>query len=212
VSPAARWGGLAAAAAAAFLLLSALAAMTGPLPGDAAVRALVQALVTPTVQDVARWVNLGGSWHALAPAAGLLLLLSREARRRWWLWALALVAAPAVEGVWKDLVARPRPHASSFGFPSGHATAAAALGVILLYAATRVRTGPAAGPLLLVAGVTGPLAVGAARLVLDAHWLSDVVGGWLLGAAVAAGAAWWDARGPAPGPGPVAAAPDLGLR
>ena len=53
------------------------------------------------------------------------------------------------------------------------------------------RAGRAAvGAVVVVALGVG---VGAARLALDAHWVSDVVGGWALGAACAAGAAWWDA-------------------
>ena len=36
--------------------------------------------------------------------------------------------------------------------------------------------------------------VGLARLVLHAHWPSDVLGGLLLGSSCAAFGAWWDAR------------------
>jgi undecaprenyl-diphosphatase len=201
-APARAWGRLAVGTAVVFLLLS-LAATAGPLPGDVAVREQVRALAGPAAEAVARWVNLGGSWPALAPAALLLLAVSSDARRRWWLWAAVLLIAPMIEGSWKALVARPRPHAGSFGFPSGHATATAALGVILLYVASRARAGHGARPVLLVLGVAVPLAVGGARLVLDAHWLSDVVGGWLLGGACAAAGAWWDARQAGPGPLPL---------
>ena len=40
------------------------------------------------------------------------------------------------------------------------------------------------------------LAVGLSRMVLDAHWPLDIVAGFALGAAGAAGAAWWDASHP----------------
>jgi undecaprenyl-diphosphatase len=94
------------------------------------------------------------------------------------------------------VVGRPRPQGPAFGFPSGHVTAVAAFGVILLYVATRARVRGGVCTALVALAIVGPVAVGAARLLLDAHWLSDVVGGGLLGASCATAAAWWDASHP----------------
>jgi undecaprenyl-diphosphatase len=72
-------------------------------------------------------------------------------------------------------------------FPSGHALGTSA--VALSGAWVAVRAGLAPPRVALPAAVILPLTSGLARLHEDKHWVSDVVGGWLLGLAVAAGAA-----------------------
>jgi membrane-associated phospholipid phosphatase len=47
----------------------------------------------------------------------------------------AILVASLLEPVLKEVVARPRPESPAFGFPSGHATAAAAYFGALVYAA-----------------------------------------------------------------------------
>ena len=60
---------------------------------------------------------------------------------------------------------------------------------------------PRAARLAIVAGLgLLTLAMGLSRMVLDAHWPLDVVAGFALGAAGAAGAAWWDASHPPASP------------
>ena len=189
----ARWRALCLGALALFLILSAGAAL-GTLPGDVAVRALVRAHLGSEAGPLFHGVNRGGTWLVLLPATALLFALSAHARRRWWLWCAVLVLAPVIEDGWKVLVGRTRPEGPAFGFPSGHATAAAAYVVSALYLLGRAPLGRG-GRVLVGAVVVVALGVGvgAARLALDAHWVSDIVGGWALGAACAAGAAWWDA-------------------
>lgn len=190
---AARWRALCLGALALFLVLSAGAAH-GTLPGDVAVRALAQTYLGSEAGPLFHRVNLGGTWLVLLPATALLFALSSHARRRWWLWCAVLVIAPNIENGWKVLVGRTRPAGPAFGFPSGHATATAAFVVAALYLLGRAPLGRGARLVLgTVIVVTLGVGVGAARLALDAHWVSDVIGGWALGAACAAGAAWWDA-------------------
>ena len=69
----------------------------------------------------------------------------------------------------------------SFSFPSGHATLAAAFYGFLAYAI--VRDAPARGQRAGVAGALLMLvvAIGLSRMYLGVHFLSDVLGGYLLG-------------------------------
>ncbi|HYS37292.1 MAG TPA: phosphatase PAP2 family protein [Pseudonocardiaceae bacterium] len=105
--------------------------------------------------------------------------------------AVAVVVARLVElGIEtavKALVNRSRPvfshpvaTAGGGSFPSGHTAGSAVLyGILVLLLVRRL--------VVTIAATVFVLAVGASRVVLGVHYLSDVVGGLALGLAVAAG-------------------------
>ncbi len=163
---------------AAFLALAAAVLLTGVLPGDEWVRQTVLAHAAPPVVEAMRWINLVGTWRVLLPVALGLLLFPRT-RRRWWLWLLVLLLASGLEFLLKPVIGRPRPESPAFGFPSGHATAAAAYLTALAYAAGDLP--PLGRRLVRVAAACLIVGVGLARIVLHAHWPSDVLGGMALG-------------------------------
>jgi membrane-associated phospholipid phosphatase len=186
------WG-LVAVVAASVVVVSALLAAAGVLPGENAVRAAVRGVSSPELRSLARKIRPLGTWWGIVPGVLLLLAASSHARRRWWLWSLTLVLAPLAGEALQELVGRLRPRGLALGFPSGHATAMAAFAVATIYLAGRSGLGRAARTAIGIAVVTLTLAIGISRIVLDAHWPLDVVAGFALGAAGAAAAAWWDA-------------------
>ncbi|MFT9670661.1 phosphatase PAP2 family protein [Streptomyces rhizosphaericola] len=117
-----------------------------------------------------------------------------------WVAAASLFGSLLQQGV-KAAVDRDRPHwpepvdtAHFAAFPSGHAMTAAVSCGLLLWLLRLYGAGPAlwAGAVAVAAvSVTG---VAVTRLYLGVHWLTDVVGGVLLGVAVVAfaiaGYAW----------------------
>ncbi len=121
------------------------------------------------------------------------------------LWAAITVALGwGLGNVVKQLVARARPvvenavdHAPGYSFPSGHATnttVASIVLLVLLWPLLRHR-GRTVAVVLVVALV---LLIGLDRVMLGVHYPSDVLGGYLLGAAVALGSALgYLGRGPA---------------
>ena len=202
-SGAARWGIGCLVLLGMFLGLGLAVYATGVLPGDMFLRREFLASDTGTiVPKVARWLNYGGRAQVLVPGTALLFLLSPVARRHWWLWCVVLIGAPVMQHVFKFLVGRSRPSGSSLGFPSGHATAATAFAVVLIYIASRERLSRVQRLAIGALAVCLMLAVGWARIMSHAHWPSDVLGGFLLGSCCAAAAAWWEtARSEAGHPG-----------
>ena len=199
-----RWQVTCLVALAVFGALAVTAATAGILPGEREVRDALLVGATPAVVLASRIVNPGGSWHALLPAMLLLFALSPDARRRWWLWSAALVAGGLVETSLKAALARARPEDVSAGFPSGHATAAAAFAVVVVYLVGRSALSRPQRLAVSAAVVAGAALVGLARIELRAHWPTDVVAGWALGAGLAASAAWWDLASRAGRPAPAA--------
>lgn len=126
-------------------------------------------------------------WRVLAGVAAVAFRL-RGRRRPAWQIALTMAGAAVLSGGTKALVGRPRPalavlldRPSSKSFPSGHAlTSFVAVGLLVLLlwpsCSARQRT------LLLIAAALLVAAIGVSRLALGVHFLTDVLGGWLLGA------------------------------
>lgn len=179
-------------ATACFVALAAAVIGLGALPADTAVRDALLALATPAMVATMRVVNRAGDWRFLAPGMVLLFVVFRRARARWWLWVAVMILAPLLEGALKQLIRRPRPDDVSLGFPSGHSTAAAAFfGIVILMAGALP---PRAAAWVRALALLMIVLVGVARVILRAHWPSDVLAGMALGLALAAAAGWIAAR------------------
>ncbi|MDO5682583.1 MAG: diacylglycerol kinase family protein, partial [Propionibacteriaceae bacterium] len=94
----------------------------------------------------------------------------------------------------KAIIARPRPTAAlnlvtahGWAYPSGHVTTATVVAAMLIAAVLVTRQSRSARWLAWGLGTAGVLLVAVCRWVLQAHWVSDLVGGLLLGSFVAAG-------------------------
>src|SRR3546814_13180535 len=88
-----------------------------------------------------------------------------------------------------DLLIDHLDHVSSASYPSGHATSAAVVYLLLAWLAPprwRFFAWALAAAMIVLNGFS--------RIMLGVHWASDIAGGTMLGAAFALLGAWWVAR------------------
>ena len=139
--------------------------------------------------------HLAGQWSrrggVLTAVATLLCLFGRRWVLAWWL--VATVAGSALlNSLLKAGLDKARPSsagllttAHGFAFPSGH-TQAATVTYVAVVLVAGARAGLVVGwlrPVGVVVVTAVVAAVGLSRVLLGAHWPSDVAGGWLLGSA-----------------------------
>ncbi|MEV0580351.1 phosphatase PAP2 family protein [Streptomyces sp. NBC_01463] len=183
----------------ALVLLALVAARWSPLMrlDRAVAEALHRRAVTePGLVHVNRVLTdwLWDPWTMRALIAVAVVLL-------WWRGARLLAAWVAVTSLFSSLlqqgikaaVGRERPRwpdpvdsAHYAAFPSGHAMTAMVSCVLLLWLLRRSGARPWIRRTAFAAAWISVLGVGLTRLYLGVHWPSDVLGGWLLGAALAA--------------------------
>ncbi|CAH0195530.1 MULTISPECIES: phosphatase PAP2 family protein [unclassified Microbacterium] len=178
------WWGIGAILAAVVLGI----AVTGPGPNapwiDAGWNAFMGDIRTPALIAFGNVLDhIGGGWVAtylvpLAVIAGL--LIAKHWRAAVFAAVVMLVSVAAVQ-LLKSLFARGRPEdmlvQSDFGsFPSGHTANAATLAALAVLLLPRVW--------VVIAAAAWTLAMAFSRTLVSVHWLSDTVGGMLIGAGV----------------------------
>ncbi|MEW2549094.1 phosphatase PAP2 family protein [Streptomyces sp. NPDC047002] len=169
-----------------------LLALDRAVAADLHGEALARPGLTRTARVLTDWVWDPWTMRLLTSAAAAVLW--RRGERSYAACAVgAALAGLVLQQALKSAVGRGRPRwrhpvdsAHFAAFPSGHALAAAVACGLLLWVLRRhgavgVRWGAA-----LAAGAVSAAGAGASRLWLGVHWLSDVVGGWLLGVCVVA--------------------------
>ena len=157
---------------------------------------------TPAVTAFARAVQEAGDSTALLAVAGLVVLGAVAARRAWGVAAaavLALVAATLAARFLKGVVQRPRPGADlallpldGWAMPSTHAARTAAITAAVLVAATWTASAARHRGRVVTVLVAANVLVGVLMVYLGAHWPSDVLAGWCVGA-FWAGLCWYAA-------------------
>jgi undecaprenyl-diphosphatase len=138
------------------------------------------------MEGASYWGGQAGQVALLS--VGAVVLWPRQ--RRWAvLLPLVMAGAGALQWLLKWAVDRPRPNLDPLGYPSAHVLSLVVLCGYLAYAASMGRARRRRSLLFGVsAGVVGTVAY--SRMYLDAHWLTDVLGGLAAGLAYLLIALW----------------------
>ncbi len=154
------------------------------VPLDLAVQAAVEDLRAPALVAVARVATEAGASWTTGPAALVAVVALRRRGRPTTARVIAagwIITFVGVQSA-KLALGRGRPQLAEVlidlgSYPSGHAA------YVITWVAIAVAFGRGRPAVVVAAGVVAIL-VGLTRLYLRAHWLSDVLGGWGLGAAI----------------------------
>ncbi|HEU5319938.1 MAG TPA: phosphatase PAP2 family protein, partial [Methylomirabilota bacterium] len=177
-----------------FAVLAALASANDRFPADLWLAHRLQDIDAWAFVRAVDWAeDLGDSPLILAVAAAAAALLAAASLRlEAALVLLALLASPLNAGV-KELVDRPRPDAelirvggqhSDSSFPSGHADSVLVLYGLLFYFVTLFVRRRALRLLGQAACLWVIVFTGMERVYVGAHWPSDILGGYYLGALI----------------------------
>ena len=160
---------------------------------DAVTSSVIHAHIAHSVAAVSWALSAIGGTETVLPATAV-LAVALVALRLWHsaiALALSVAVTQATVALLKAIVERPRPAANAqmadaggFSFPSGHsATSAALFGVLALVAARHLEGGIRVAAAAL--GVALIAAIGVSRVMLGAHYPTDVLAGWLTGGTIA---------------------------
>ena len=144
----------------------------------------------PALRATASVVSrLTGEGLVVAVVAATLGLVVARRRPEAWILVVGTLGSWIASGILKVAFGFPRPRAQapwrdfvSYGFPSGHAFVTLVACGLIAWALGRRAARPVRIGLVAAAGVIA-LFGGAARVILNAHWPSDVIGGLAFGTA-----------------------------
>ncbi|MDD4367113.1 MAG: phosphatase PAP2 family protein [Eubacteriales bacterium] len=165
--------------------------ITGMSSGfDNAVMEFFYGIRKPGLDTLMELITYMANWETIVIICLLLICFPQTRRKAGISVSIAALLSTLVKAVIKTAVARPRPEESfflieqsGFAYPSGHAMTGMAVYLLLFVLTREYITDSRKKNLLSVIFVFVAFAVGISRVYLGVHFPTDVIGGWVLGAA-----------------------------
>jgi len=165
--------------------------ITGMSSGfDNAVMEFFYGIRKPGLDTLMELITYMANWETIVIICLLLMCFPQTRRKAGISVSIAALLSTLVKAVIKTAVARPRPEESfflieqsGFAYPSGHAMTGMAVYLLLFVLTREYITDSRKKNLLSVIFVFVAFAVGISRVYLGVHFPTDVIGGWVLGAA-----------------------------
>ena len=160
------------------------------LPFDGVAEALVVTYREPFLTSLFWYVTMLGDTGTIIVLTVIACMFFYATRQRRYIWTLATIVIGSMATTWllKLLFAEPRPadpialiFVDSYSFPSGHATASAALYGFLIYLLFKTGKKDARSIVAAVVLALVIAAVGFSRLYLGVHYPSDIIAGYAIG-------------------------------
>lgn len=183
-------GFAAAIAAVVFMLLASQVTTGQPLVGlDVALAQSLHASASElTISFFRRFTMLGSEGVVVIGFLVAGLLIWKRRRLLAIGWAIALIGGGILNASLKGLYTRPRPTfdhpiyiAKGWSFPSGHAMSTWIAMGMLVYLALEVVKSPPRRAILVTAALAFSVSMGFSRMVIGAHYLTDVLAGFAAG-------------------------------
>jgi len=153
------------------------------LPGDTAVYDWFAGIDLPFAKSLMRFISFFGETIPAVVTVALVVAVLFFYRRRLEAFFVGAMPGLGLLLVWlvKTLLDRLRPNGDGLSFPSGHVTYAIVFAGLLLYLLPELVENKKLVRTLRVVMLLFIVAMVISRLYLGEHWLSDVLGGVLLG-------------------------------
>ncbi|MCI8646358.1 MAG: phosphatase PAP2 family protein [Firmicutes bacterium] len=160
------------------------------LPFDTAIRQWFYSLRSSALTPVLKAITYMGNWQTISGLCILLLFLPKTRMRYGVPVSISAIFITAFNKGIKQIFQRPRPDVSlhlidegGYSFTSGHSiTSMVVYGLLIALVRSYVKDRKTANVLTVLLAIPW-ICIGPSRIYMGVHYPTDVLGGWLLGAA-----------------------------
>ena len=150
----------------------------------------VSQTITPPLTEFLKIITYAGDVFVIIGICVLLLIIPNTRKKVGIPVSISVAVAIGLSLMFKHIFSRPRPNVlrlieeTGFSFPSAHAMLSAALYIMLIILVCKYLKSALAKIVLVPCFSALILVVAYSRVYLGVHYITDIIGGWLIGFAI----------------------------